>query len=320
MKIELIMKHLYPLNPLNRKEFFALHKIAWKNGWTYSPAFDALFKAYNENWAHFSSYLENVIIDINSGVNKNITILFGEAPPFWAGNSREKDRTYFYNPDHLNPDQTWLTIPYNYFVANKSSYSKIKSKDDKTRRLLELAKKGVVLIDVFPFPIIQDTDVRNKVSNGFSNHIRDYFIPEIEKVLNFLLENISDKEGLKLFCGFMAPEYTSLQLMYGKNTSSYIQCTIAKHKLSPVSTLPIVKISCSTFRSTSKPGELATISKKAKFLYRIIQDKKWQKPDRIIVPNNPLEDIPIFISAGGSPNFNKFCNVNLLALKKMLRQ
>jgi hypothetical protein len=318
MKIELIMKHLYPLNPLNRKEFFALHRIAWKNGWTYSPAFDALFHAYNENWKHFYLYLTEVIDEINRGQNKNITILFGEAPPFWTGNSCVKDRTYFYNPDHINPNQTWLTIPYNYFVKKIPSYSKIKSPKDKSDRLLELAKKGVVLIDVFPFPIIQDTDVRYEVSNGFSNHIRDYFIPEIEKVLNFLLKNISGKGGLKLFCGFMAPEYTSLQLIYGKNTSSYLQSTIAKHKLSPVSTSPIAKISCSTFGST--PGELVTKSKKAKFLYRIIQDKKWQKPDLIIVPNNPLEDIPIFMSAGGSPNFYKFCNVNPPALKKLLGQ
>ena len=308
------MKHLYPLP---EEEFYELHRKAWENGWTYGPGFDELYVDYSLNFQHFKNYIDELITNINNRNNSNLNILIGEAPPFWTGNSKSEDRTYFYNPEHTKPKQTWLTVPYNHFVKGKSGYNDIKNKTDKQKRLNELSVKGVLLIDVFPFPIWQDPNVRNAVSNGFSKHIENYFLEHIINVLEYI-QTETNGTKLNILFGLMAPEYTSLQLMYGINTSKLILKCLNPWGLNPLK--KTVAISRTSFKTGSGNGILPKESKKAKFLYRIINDQLWHKGDKIEVVTNMLEKIPILMSEGGSPNFDNYCNSSQVNLIRLLRQ
>jgi hypothetical protein len=174
------------LEPLSWKEFERYHRIAWENGWTYGPAHTELYLEYLKNWECFIEYIQKLTNNLSSQ-NKCIKILIGEAPPFWAGNSEQKDRSYFYNENQTR-GSTWLNAPFKYFHYlkhhNSSSYNQIafdvKKKSltyskgsslDKPSRLNFLAEEGVILLDIFPFPIRQATKIRETVTAYFSEHL-----------------------------------------------------------------------------------------------------------------------------------------------------
>ena len=331
------MNYLYPLS---KNEFFTLHKKAWENGWAYGPGFDELYLDYLVNWVYFVDYLDILVKsknnehsrlytrqsgdivtipfksgevlyihvpDFHSNSSKSksayntINILVGEAPPFWGGNSKDDVRTYFYNPKHINPKQNWLTIPHQYYT-NSHSASNIRDENDKVSRLGELAQNGVILLDVFPFPVWQDTEVRKNVTDSFSYHIKSYFVPHVLSVIDYVKYYDA---SLDIQYGIMAPEYTSLQLMYGTNTSKIFR------QLDP-KPIQIKKI---TLAKISDLGELPE-SDKSKFLYRIIEDKdcpKTYQPFKAI--NTPQESLPILIDSR-TPTFKDFFNSSEQKLKE----
>lgn len=331
------MNYLYPLS---KNEFFALHKKAWENGWAYGPGFDELYLDYLVNWVYFVDYLDILVQSKNNKHNRlytrqsgdivtipfksgevlyihvpdfhsnysepesvydTIKILIGEAPPFWVGNSKDDVRTYFYNPKHVNPKQNWLTIPHQYYMKRPSA-SDIKDKNDKVFRLRELAQNGVILLDVFPFPVWQDTDVRRNVTDSFSNHVKSYFLPHVLSVIDYVKDYDASQE---IQYGIMAPEYTSLQLMYGTNSSKILR------QLNP-KPIEIEKISLAKI---SDLGDLPE-SDKSKFLFRIIKDKDCPKTYKSFnAITNELEYLPILIN-GQSPTFKDFFNSSEEKLKE----
>jgi len=80
-------------------------------------------------------------------------VLVAEAPPTAS--------TFFYNITHLGSTQ-YYTAPLTAFGIA----STLKVPRDKENGLLALAKKGVVLLDIFPFAIKYTTKHRNNLNNG----------------------------------------------------------------------------------------------------------------------------------------------------------
>jgi hypothetical protein len=72
--------------------------------------------------------------------------MIGEARP---DNKKRGKRTYFYNINHLD-NTRWLSAPYSAFFH---AWNQPNTYEDKVKILLELASKGYLLLDLFPFAI-----------------------------------------------------------------------------------------------------------------------------------------------------------------------
>ena len=247
------MSHLYPLT---KENFMELHREAWECGWTYGPGFDELYFDYLINWVYFVDYLDlliNACVDNRSRQYKRsssdvvtlcfddgqvkyihvpdhyaiyfvpngpenkvntINIFIGEAPPSFDGNEwlTKETRTYFYNPV-FEGDSDWLKIPCEIFSVTQI---------DKMNKLAELAKKSFVLIDIFPFPIIQDTDIRNKITGEFSSFLKKHFVKKYKSVLEYIynmkFEEIREDKSLNRKHAIAMPLYGSLQITFGPNS------------------------------------------------------------------------------------------------------
>ena len=73
------------------------------------------------------------------------------------------------------------------------------------------------MLDIFPFPIIQDTEMRTDITGEFAEHLLEYFVPFVWSVLNCL--NVDLKET-RIYWGITATKYAGTQLMFGENSRS----------------------------------------------------------------------------------------------------
>jgi hypothetical protein len=141
---------------------------------------------------------------------KTVKILIGEAPPFYRASIPIEKRSYFYNPKEVKYTP-WFGALYKKFILEGEGD---KEKGDKSSKLIELASKGVLLIDIFPFPIIQSTEVRMEVTGNFSEWITTYFKPFIDELLNYLSNGL---KGVKFEFGMAATKYAATQFLLGTN-------------------------------------------------------------------------------------------------------
>ena len=144
-----------------KKWFEELVQSAYDNGWTYSSCTPEMWSDYVERWNHFVEYLEYMRDNLEQ---QTVKILIGEAPPFYRANITKKKRSYFYDPNETL-HTPWFGALYKKFVLDNKNETTKKSKEVK---LQELAAKGTLLIDLFPFPIIQSPEVRMEVTGNFS--------------------------------------------------------------------------------------------------------------------------------------------------------
>ena len=92
-------------------------------------------------------------------------LLIGEAAP-------SSGKTYFYNPYHLERT-SWMFAPYQAFYG---TWKQALNKGDKLDRLKDLAEKGFLLIDLFPFALNYE-DLRKSLNNTgasvwfYNNHL-----------------------------------------------------------------------------------------------------------------------------------------------------
>jgi hypothetical protein len=254
-------KYLYPLT---WEEFDELHREAWGNGWTYGPAFHELYEDYLVNWVYFVDYVDLLVqtripshvrlyerisadiarIPFSDGsvelrhvpdiyseefiennhrqksegevtFSNHLKIFIGEAPPTWKCKSIASERTYFYNPSHT-ANSDWLNIPNKLFKVSLS---------DKTEVLKGLAKKQFLLIDIFPFPVIQDTEIRKNVTGEFSNFMKTYFSAKYKEIIEYIFSEPFERIINKLYTNnypvehaLAMPLYCSLQLTFGPNS------------------------------------------------------------------------------------------------------
>jgi hypothetical protein len=190
--------------------FGELVQSAYDNGWTYSSCTPEMWSDYVERWNHFVKYLEN--LRKNSEV-KIVKILIGEAPPFYRATKKPYEKAYFYSPDETG-NSPWFSAPLAHFCPGEE----FKYKHDK---LLALASKGVLLVDIFPFPIIQDTEMRTDITGEFADHLSNYFFPLVNSVLLYLKHHPEGKSRkLKIEWGITATKYAGTQLMLGENSRS----------------------------------------------------------------------------------------------------
>ncbi|MFM9423449.1 MAG: hypothetical protein RIR06_1910 [Bacteroidota bacterium] len=208
--MEIKIEKIDTSDSVKRLWFERLVKNAYKNGWTYSSCTHEMWEDYVVQWNHFIDYIDR--LKLSDGLDV-VKILIGEAPPFYRATKKPYEKAYFYSPDETG-NSPWFSAPLAHFCSDK----KIKNKHDK---LLALASKGVLLLDIFPFPIIQDTEMRTDITGEFADHLSTYFFPHVKSVLHYLDSYPDGKSRkLKIEWGITATKYAGTQLMLGENSRS----------------------------------------------------------------------------------------------------
>jgi hypothetical protein len=319
------------LEPLSWKKFEEYHRIAWENGWTYGPAHTELYLEYLKNWEYFIEYIQNLTNNL-SNQNNCIKILIGEAPPFWAGNSEQEDRSYFYNEKQTR-GSTWLNAPFKYFhylkhpnlspdnqiVFDESKKSLTFGKENisvKSSRLDFLAEEGVILLDIFPFPIRQATKIRETVTADFSVHLDEYFCDFYNKVKSYIICKAKTKTNVQFKYALVTPIFTGLQILYGSKSKLVFEEIVSGD-------LPMDIVDFS-----SAPGKNFTIQTYCKQCFKkknsfrnffgkiAFDDGEWLEDDL-----NPFNEdcehslTPILIDTSGNVNFSNFFNSDVTKLK-----
>jgi len=327
------------LEPLSWKKFEEYHRIAWENGWTYGPAHTELYLEYLKNWEYFITYVDKLIYGLNhvSKQNKCIKILIGEAPPFWAGNSEQEDRSYFYNEKQTR-GSTWLNAPFKYFhyleypegcsnnqiyfdASKKSLTFKKPISSDKPSRLDFLAQQGVILLDIFPFPIRQVTKIRETVTADFSVHLNKYFRDFYNKVKSYIIceakakakTKTKTKTNVQFKYALVTPIFTGLQILYGSKSKF-----VFKNMVNGDSPMDIVDFSSETtvnFTIETYQGQFFNAANSFRnFFGKIAFDEKVDiKLDPFEV-ECPHSSTPILMDTSGNVNFSNFFNSDVTKL------
>lgn len=236
--------------PLTWEEFESLHREAWHNGWTYGPAYSELYEDYLVNWVYFVDYVDVLInarnkehvrqyerigadivnIPLENGMvllrhvpdafesvnvgesNGPLKIFIGEAPPKWNWKQLPSKRTYFYHPLHTG-SSTWFSVPKDIFKVKESN---------KWEALIKLATEQFLLLDIFPFPIIQDTEIRKEVTGEFGTWLKLYFVDYFKKCINYIQQNAKEINIGKEYA-LAIPLYGSLQICFGETSRKVIE-------------------------------------------------------------------------------------------------
>ena len=207
-KAEEVRAELYPLS---KTEFETLYDKAWENGWVYGKFFQELYIEYMVNWDCFIDYIEK----LKMYNPKEVEILIGEAPPYWKGNAKDKDKSYFYNPAQTK-NSSWLNVPVNWKSGVSGYRARRKAetlKEYKIDKLNFLAQQKVVLLDIFPFPIIQDPKVRTEITGDYAYHIKNYFLKKYSEIIKY----IDPANQIQFTHGLVATELGALQFLCDKS-------------------------------------------------------------------------------------------------------
>lgn len=253
------------MKPLTWEEFESLHRDAWQNGWTYGPAYRELYDDYLVNWIYFVDYLDLLIkkrckkhkrfretnefqiflsnfnsnykedfkkqaefdiwepcfvnVDQSEEIQCVLKIFIGEAPPYWAGKivTCFDKKNYFYLPNNQKKG-SYYTVAQNIF--NIEEHTKI-------GLLQKLAEKGFILIDIFPFPIIQETEIRQEVTGAFGEWISIIFNDQFNKCINYVTESLNSCRQINVSKEYAiaTPLYGALQICFGETTrNNFINC------------------------------------------------------------------------------------------------
>ena len=253
----------------------------------------------------------------------NVEILIGEAPPYWKGNADNEDKSYFYNPSQIH-NSPWLNGPANWKSSvNKFMPKKKEKVEIKIEKLKLLAYKKVVLIDFLPFPIIQNTKVRQNITGGFSYLLSNYFIDKYNEITSYI--NNSQEEIINFKHGFVATTYTSLQFIFDNSINDEAKSKSFREKIleSPIIGVKIGELQFGYKDEMIKVSALISTKKKSgetkveykplfKFIYELYTKNKFNSShediERIIDDLNSFGSLmkcPIFMVEGGSVNMSE---------------
>lgn len=203
----------------DENDFKELVNKAYRNGWTYSTCTPEMWTDYSNRCMHFIQYLKD--LKRNKGSLETVKILIGEAPPFYRATKESNERAYFYSPEETG-SSPWFSAPLVHFVGKKKN-------NLKQNKLYALAEKGILLLDVFPFPIIQDTEMRMDITGEFAEHLKTYFLPFVRSVIEYL-----ELESEKIEWGIAATKYAGTQLILGENSRVVLENGIKDFFESPI--------------------------------------------------------------------------------------
>lgn len=293
----LISQHLFPMT---EDQFIKCYKFCLKQGWVHNTPMQDLFKDYSNvpkgRNVLFQKHLQRII----EGPSQEIHILIGEAPPYYPNFKfpNHRNRKYFYDEEQ-SMNTAYFKEPCKHFLQITDWK---KNKKEKPELLESLAKEGVLIFDIFPFPVFQSTDIRDKIARGetqndendissyyhdmrysfFTNYLNDFFLPRLIKLLE-------EFESKKIRIYLFAPKYTSIQFIHWAKDLELFK----EH---------FVRFSDSKFEYLEEIDGRDFLNSS---LIDFIKKLEPEATDEFI---EILKKHPIFVNGSGNPDFQNFVN------------
>lgn len=174
------------------------------------------YDAYLEREKLFEEYLK----DITSSGKKIKYILVAEACPDGGVN-------YFYDINAIN-GQTYLNRAYNAIYRGAGPaipWRTLKSPNDKINKLLDLASRGVILLDLFPFALDYSILRKKLLGNGITKHFWDGDIYSIKTQITALCPYLDIEWDLCL----IAPPTVSCHIVGAYDAIDITPCASGIH-------------------------------------------------------------------------------------------
>lgn len=295
---------------MTEKDLIEAYKFCLENGWVHNTPEDNIIIDYKYRQKLFNEHLKKIIDHVKKNELDTIHILIGEAPPYYPNDifPLRKNRNYFYDTDHNSTKTHYFKKPCDYFLNKRES--------TKEELLKQLAATGVLIFDIFPFPIFQTTDNRKRVnlkdneseqseiqksslindsensnSFGFFNFLDTHFCSRLEE----LIRDFEEIKNVKFY--LFAPKYTSIQFLSWCYSGDE-NCEIKKR-------LQVELINFGNcddrFQFLLDTDSFYTDDTK-KFINKV------GNPEGI---KDAISKHPIFMDKSGNPNFNEFINGRL---------
>jgi len=279
------------------EQYIECYKFCLKQGWVHNTPEIDVVKDYFHSTKGRKVLFENHLMNIPSKI-KDIHILIGEAPPYYPNDKypSPKKRNYFYNPEQ-NKNTGYFKEPCGHFLKITDWDKETRSKED---LLNSLADKGVLIFDIFPFPVFQSTDIRGNVvwdqteddenaissfyssrQSKFNDYLTTYFSPRFKCLLN----SFEDKDiNIYMF----APKLASVQFLYWFKDTCWIN-----------------QLTKFNGDFTKKDFKMFMNKSLNNFVFKLAKKTEHISYDFI---NNILIQHPIFMNESGNPDFKSFVN------------
>jgi hypothetical protein len=283
------------------------YQFCLKQGWVHNTPEIDVVNDYFDSTKGRKNLFDNHLKKIDETKElKDIHILIGEAPPYYPNNKYPKteNRKFFYDEG-----QSEVT---GYFIWPCKHFLEISDWKEEKRSKKELlgclANKGVLIFDIFPFPIFQSTDIREKVVWGttdldenavstfysskqskFDEYLENHFRPRFKCLLDSF-------EGKKIHIYMFAPKLASIQFL-----NWFILTQWKDH---------LVKFNGDFIFHESVKNEKT--NKEQKFINSSLKNFVLQLTGEENKSNVFIEDVlkkhPIFMNGSGNPDFKNFVN------------
>ena len=286
------------------------YQFCLEQGWVHNtPEVDVVNDYFDSTKGRKNLFKNHLKKIIETKELKDIHILIGEAPPYYPNNNypKTKNRKYFYDEGQSNVTGYFIW-PCKHFLEISDWKEEIRLKPE---LLGCLAKKGVLIFDIFPFPIYQSTDIRDKITWGitpedektvsefyssrvskFNEYLETYFSPRFKQ----LLTSFRDKD-IKIY--MFAPKLASVQFLYWLKEKPDWMNYLVNFDNSEFEFHETVKND-----KTEKEQKFMNESLN-KFVLNLASNDKNKANDFI---ENILKKHPIFMNGSGNPDFKNFVN------------
>jgi hypothetical protein len=285
---------------MTEEQFRECYMFCLEQGWVHNTPIQDLVNDYFIAPKGRNVLFRNHLKKIVDGPSHEIHVLIGEAPPYYPNCEfpKHRNRKYFYD-ENQSMNTAYFKEPCKHFLGI-TEWRKIK--ETKSQLLQSLALDGVLIFDIFPFPVYQSTDIRDKIARGktqndendissyyhdmrssfFTNYLNYFFLPRFVK----LLEEFESKK-IKIY--LFAPKYTSIQFIHWAKDLELFK----KH---------FVQFSESEFEYLEKIGERDFLNSS---LIDFVKKLEPETTDEFI---EILKEYPIFMNGSGNPDFQNFVN------------
>ena len=288
---------------MTKYQFIKCYKFCLEQGWVHNTPIDDVVDDYFNPHKGRSFLFQNHLQKIIEGQSQEIHILIGEAPPYYPNFKfpNHRNRKYFYDEEQ-SMNTAYFKEPCKHFLEITDWK---KNKKEKSHLLESLAKEGVLIFDVFPFPVYQSTDIRDKIArvetqndendendissyyhdmrfSFFTNYLNDFFLPRLIE----LLEEFESKE-IRIY--LFAPKYTSIQFIHWAKGLELFKKNFVRF-------------------SDSKFEYLEEIDGRDFFNSSLIDFIKKLEPETTDEFIEILKKHPIFMNGSGNPDFQNFVN------------
>ena len=254
---------------MNDEQLIECYNFCLKAGWVHETPIETIIKQYNEHLNDFNSYFNLMNKEI-----KEIKILITEAPPYYPNTfyPNYANRKYFYAINQ-SLNTPYFKSPYKRFCnPNMKSYNQ----NLKEIYLIDFAAQGVILLDIWPFPVVQETNLRKRIHKNnnqisFNSYLDNYFHYRFLNVIRMFPNS-------KIQIYLMAPKFTSIQFLNWGIDKDEIKERMYEFEIPR------------NIEGISISKDLETFINKIRF------DK------------NKLTNYPIYVDGSGNPNFNNYFN------------